>query len=194
MCKGMGDVTHITMTGDASDIMRRFGTRNPDFFARLVHQIANAGSKGQYPDETSVRSMLAFVITSNPIDETDALLAAQIAAANLATMRAANRLAYAESVQEHDSAERAFNKLARTTTVLIEARQRYRIAREQKGAVQHFSVTNGAQAIVANVTLENPETLALTDARQPEMRVIEELQRAPVKLRHRQRNGGHSSA
>ena len=41
-------------------------------------------------------------------------------------MRYANRLAHAESLQEQDSAERAYNKLTRTFAAQVEALQRYR--------------------------------------------------------------------
>jgi CHASE3 domain sensor protein len=67
-------------------------------------------------------------------------------------MRMANRLAHAETLQEQDSAERAFNKLARTSAALVETFQRYRAASEHKVIVQHVSVNDGGQAIVGNVT------------------------------------------
>jgi len=47
------------------------------------------------------------------------------------------RLANVENTLQQDSAERAFNKLARTFTVQMEALKRYRTGGEQKVTVQH---------------------------------------------------------
>jgi hypothetical protein len=92
--------------------MRSFGARDPDFLFGLIHQVANAGSKGQYPDELGIKFMFAFIKGWEPRDEIEAALIAQMAVTQVAAMRAANRLAHAESPQEQDSAERTYNKLA----------------------------------------------------------------------------------
>ena len=55
-----------------------------------------------------------------------------MAAAHVAAMRFAHRLAHAETLEEQGSAERTFNKLARTFAGLVEARQRYRAASDAK--------------------------------------------------------------
>ena len=47
----LGDVTHVTLMGDARAVMPGFGTKDLDFFHGLLHQVSNAGSKGKYPDE-----------------------------------------------------------------------------------------------------------------------------------------------
>ena len=53
---------------------------------------------------------------------------------------------------QQDSAERAFNKLARTFTTQMEALKRYRTGGEQKVIVQHVSVSEGGPAIAGNIT------------------------------------------
>jgi hypothetical protein len=53
----------------------------------------------------------------------------------------------------HDrTAERVFNKLARTFAVQVEALKRYRTGGEQKVTVQHVTVNEGGQAIVGTVS------------------------------------------
>jgi hypothetical protein len=195
----IGDVTYITLIGNGSlslAVMRAFGTSNPDFFHGLLQQVANAGSKGEGPDEIGIKFILAFIKDLEPRDEIDALLKAQMAATHVATMRFANRLAHAESLQEQDSAERAYNKLARTFVAQVEAFQRYRTTGEEKVIVQHVSVSDGGQAIVGNVTGPADETAlkkrvrvtpVLADARQFPMAIIGEPQRAPIPLRRRPR-------
>jgi hypothetical protein len=128
--------------------------------------------------------------------EIEATLIAQMAVTHVAAMRFANRLAHVESLQEQDSAERAFNKLTRTFASQVEALQRYRSIRSDKVIVQQVSVGDGGQAIVGNVTRPAHERALRkrvrvapvpTDARQSPMDVINEPQRAPVLQRDRQK-------
>ncbi len=121
---------------------------------------------------------------------------AQMAASHVATMRFANRLAHGESLQEQDSAERAFNKLARTFAAQVEALQRYRAISEQKVIVQHVSVGDGGHAIVGNVTRPAHDRSltrrvrlapALPDGQQVPMEMIGEPQHTPVPRRRQKR-------
>ena len=120
------------------------------------------------------------------------MLAAQMAVIHMATMTSARRLAQVKTLAEHDSAERALNKLARTYGAQMEALKRYRTRGEQKITVQHVSVNDGGQAIVGNV--EQPRRTAsrqqsadavpaLTDARQTPMPIIEDLQGEVIPLK-----------
>jgi hypothetical protein len=124
-----------------------------------------------------------------PRDQIEAMLAAQMAAVHVATMTFARRLAHVENIPQQDSAERAFNKLARTFTTQMEALKRYRTGGEQKITVQHVSVGEGGQAIVGNVTQRAPEPhpavattppLALAHSKQAPMPLIEEAERVAV--------------
>jgi hypothetical protein len=96
--------------------------------------------------------MLSVVKGVEPKDQVEAMLAAQMAAVHTATMAVARKLSQAANIQEQDSVERAFNKLARTFAKQIEALKRYRTVGEQKVNMQNVSVHDGGQAIVGNVT------------------------------------------
>lgn len=48
MCK-IDDVTHVTVEGEPSAILPRFGTNDLDFFVGLLHQVSNAGAKDEIP-------------------------------------------------------------------------------------------------------------------------------------------------
>ena len=65
-------------------------------------------------DERGLNFMLAMVKGMEPKDQVEAMLAAQMAAVHMSTMTFARRLAHVENIPQQDSAERAFNKLART--------------------------------------------------------------------------------
>lgn len=132
-------------------LMEALGTGDMDYLNGILRQLANAGSRSQEVDESVLNFMLSAVIGINPQDEIETMLATQMAVIHMATMSFARRLASAENLSQQDSAERAFNKLARTFAAQIEALKRYRTGGEQKIVVQHVTVEDGGQAIVGNV-------------------------------------------
>jgi hypothetical protein len=144
-------------------LMEALGTTEPDFVDGLLAQLANAATKGRVVDERGLNFMLAVVKGIEPRDQVEAMLAAQMATVHNATMTFARRLAHVDNIPQQDSAERAFNKLARTFATQTEALKRYRSGGEQTVRVEHVTVNEGGQAIVGNVThggrgsLENQE-------------------------------------
>ena len=85
------------------------------------------------------------------------MLATQMAAVHMATMTFARRLARVDNIPQQYSAERAFNKLARTFAAQVEALKRYRTGGKQKITVEHVHVYPGGQAIVGNVNRGDPQ-------------------------------------
>ena len=133
-------------------LMAAVGTTELDFLNGLLGQLANAGSRGKSVDESGLNFMLSVVKGIEPKDQVETMLAAQMAAVHMATMTFARRLAHVENIPQQDSAERAFNKLARTFASQMEALKRYRTGGEQKVTVEHVHVHQGGQAIVGSVT------------------------------------------
>ena len=68
-------------------------------------------------DERGVNFMLAMINGVEPKDQVKAMLAAQTAAVHNVTMTFARRLNHVVNIPQQDSAERDFNKLARTFAV-----------------------------------------------------------------------------
>ena len=169
--------------------MDAVGTADFDFYRGLIDQLASAGSRGDQIDEHQLNFLLSVVKGIKPKDQLEAMLAAQMAAVHVATMTLGRDLTNVETIEQQDSADRAFNKLARTFTTQLEALKRYRTGGEQKVTVQHVSVSEGGQAIVGNVTQAAREPApektaksvpALTDAQQIPMTIIGEPERAPA--------------
>ena len=133
-------------------LMGALGTTDADFLKGLLGQLANAGTKGRVVDEHGLNFMLSVVKGIVPTDEVEAMLAAQMAAVHVATMTFAGRLAHVKNIAQQDSAERVFNKLARTFAMQVEALKRYRSGGQQTVRVEHVTVNEGGQAIVGNVT------------------------------------------
>jgi hypothetical protein len=131
-------------------LMRALGTTDFDFYDGLIGQLVNA-SKEREASERGTNFMLSVIKGIEPRDQTEAMLAAQMAAVHMASMTFARRLSHVETIPQQDSASNAFNKLTRTFASQVEALKRYRSGGEQKMTVQHVHVAEGGQAIVGNV-------------------------------------------
>src|SRR4051794_14715226 len=132
-------------------LAQALGTTNVEFMYGLINQLLRAASTGSEINESGINFMLSVIEGIDPKDRVEAMLAAQMAAVQMATMAFARRLADAKTIAQQDSAERAFNKLARTFATQMEALKRYRTGGEQKVTVQHVTVNEGGQAIVGAV-------------------------------------------
>lgn len=132
-------------------LMDAMGTTNLNFLNGIVSELINASTKGKDPDVEKLNYMLSIVTGIEPRDQMEAMLAAQMAAVHSQMMTFARRLNHTETIPQQDSAERAFNKLARTFTTQMEALNRYRGKGQQKMTVEHVNVASGGQAIIGNV-------------------------------------------
>jgi hypothetical protein len=139
-------------------LMEAVGADSLDFLDGLLAHLTNAGSQGREPDERGINFMLSVVQGIGPQDEVEAMLATQMAAMHVATMTFARRLAHVETIQQQDSAARAFTKLARTFTAQVDALKRYRTVSEQKVTVERVTVNAGGQAIVGHVSPARQES------------------------------------
>ncbi len=137
-------------TADAL-LMGAVGTVYGSFFNGLLRQLGNATARDGKVSEGDLTFMFAVIKGIEPKDQVESMLAAQMAAVHMATMTFARRLNHVKSLPQQDSAERAFNKLARTFAAQVEALRRYRTGGEQKVTVEHVHVHQGGQAIVGNV-------------------------------------------
>ncbi|MCC1481067.1 hypothetical protein [Roseibaca sp. Y0-43] len=131
--------------------MADIGTRDQDFHAGLVGQIACLGSHKRNIDSANSNFVMAVVRSIEPRDELEAMLATQMGAIHAATMMMARKLNHVNTIPQQDSAERTLNKLARTFTTQMDALKRYRTGGQQKVTVEHVTVNSGGQAIVGAV-------------------------------------------
>ena len=175
-------------------LMEALGTADLDFLNGLLRQLTNVSSPGEQIDEGALNFMVSVVKGIQPRDQVEAMLAAQMAAVHRATMTFALRLALVTTIPQQDSAERAFNKLARTFASQMEALKRYRSGGEQKLTVQNVSVNDGGQAIVGSVTQAPREAVrdgaagsppALVDSPCPPMAMLDEPSPAPIPFKRK---------
>ena len=113
-------------TASPTQIVRLSGTTNPDFVKALNLQLTRASRQGADIDEVDFNFMCSVVAGLKPRDQIEIMLAAQMAAVHMAAMTSAQRLRDGANPAQQGSAERAFNKLARTFASQMEALKRYR--------------------------------------------------------------------
>src|SRR5262245_14191959 len=140
-------------------LMQAMGTVEPDFYDEIVRQLCKVVARGQNEDQKVDEQALNFIVSVikgvQPKAQLETMLAAQMAAVHMLTIDFAcclgNYLLRGDGLLRQDSAERAFNKLARTFAAQLEALKRYRSSGEQKVTVEHVTVNEGGKAIVGNV-------------------------------------------
>lgn len=139
----------MQLTGEWGALVDAIGS--VDVSAGLLSQIAALGVPGKRTDTDASNFVLGFLDSMQPTDAAEALLMTQMAAIHQATMLMATRLNQAETLPQHEAAERALNKLARTYATQVEALKRYRSKGQQTVRVERVTVESGAQAVVGNV-------------------------------------------
>ena len=134
-------------------LAQSLGIADGHFLTGLLRQLANAGTQGGEVVEEAVNFMLSVVQGMEPKDHLEVMLIAQMTAVHMATMKLAPQLNNANTLQHQDSAARTFTQLLRTFVSQMETFKRYRTGGQQKVTVEHVTVNEGGQAIVAsNVT------------------------------------------
>jgi hypothetical protein len=128
-----------------------FGTEDAAFIDGAFNQLVQmANIKGEL-DERTTKFIGSALVEINPKNGLEALLAAQIVANHLVTMKFAYWLNAAESLERIAALEKIFTKLARTTPAQVEALHKLRHGGQQKVTVEHVTVADGGQAIIGNV-------------------------------------------
>ncbi|MBX3584745.1 MAG: hypothetical protein KF810_22955 [Rhizobiaceae bacterium] len=94
---------------------------------------------------------IAIAAGIKPRDTVEMMLALQMAAVHIATMKAATGLSASSSVKGMAIYEASLNKLGRTFTTQMEALKRHRSKGNQRIVVERVNVANGGQAIVGEV-------------------------------------------
>jgi hypothetical protein len=181
-------------------LMEALGTTDHDFSSGIIRLLFETGDK---LDELKFNFLLAVIKDAKPNDQLETMLFAQMAVLHWSVMKFGRHFELFETTNQQDSAAGALSKLMRTYTAQMDALKRYRGGGEQKITVQHFSVNDGGQAIVGNISHSAAQpapakaansTPALTDARQPAMPILRDRKRARVPLRRGQEDDERSPA
>ena len=139
--------------------MKRVGGSPSDHWNEtLANQALRTLWTAHSNDETIKRqykAMVAALVSIEPRDELEAMIAAQLLGAHNAAMECYRRAMLKDQTFEgYREYLNQANKLSRTYSVLLDALNRHRGKGQQKVTVEHVHVHSGGQAIVG--TIESP--------------------------------------
>jgi hypothetical protein len=203
---------HPDKTVAESLLMEAIGTADWDFCQGLVDQAKRTTSLETGADEARANFPISVIKGIKPRDEIEAMLASQMAVVHMAFMECAQELptihtTFSQLMSERgstiaermylreerkqlhneylallDSTQRAIKGFARTFCMQVETLKGCRAKNEPSTTVQQVNVSQGAQAIVGNVTHAAPQPSqdnrtapqrSLTDQQQSPMPIIE---------------------
>lgn len=138
---------------DAKAVCRIFGTNDEKQAQALLTHCAKAVHTDEATDQNpgELVFMLSVVMDLAPRDAVERMLAVQMAATHVATIRAAGWLSRSQNLPQAQTHSAAYTKLARTFAAQVEALRKHRTGGAQTVRVEHVTVEAGGQAIVGNV-------------------------------------------
>ena len=147
--------------GFEADVIRQldaFGSTSVDFVQERMRELIALASRRGSPQaiEQTLNAALALVDGIQPENETEALLATQMAATHETAMRMLKRAAEVSDPRLVQECGTLATKMLRTYAVQMETLSKVRRKGEQKVRVEHVHVHEGGQAIVGNVTTGVP--------------------------------------
>jgi len=152
---GSARTGHTITLSHENSLCRIFGTSDEMQANALLSQCLKPlkadEASDEHPGNDERIFMLSVIRDLAPRDPVERMIAVQMAATHVATIRSARWLANTENIPQVQAHYTGFNKLARTFAAQVEALRKHRTGGEQRVLVQHVSVSDGGQAIVGNV-------------------------------------------
>jgi hypothetical protein len=152
---GSARTGHKIELAQKSALCRIFGTSDEiqanSLLSHCLKPLNADEASDEHPGNDERAFMLSIVNDLAPRDAVERMLAVQMAATHVATIRSARWLANTENIPQVQAHYTGFNKLARTFAAQVEALRKHRTGGEQRVTVQHVNVSDGGQAIVGNV-------------------------------------------
>ena len=144
---------HTMSDGWVAMLMDAAGTRSDPFAMMLVDQLSAQTRRNgeQSTNERKLNAFLALMDGSEPENEVQALLVAQMAASHDLAMEMARRSKQADKLLAMNDTANLAIKLMRTFALQAEALAKLKRGGEQRVKVEHVHVYPGGQAIVGNV-------------------------------------------
>ena len=143
---------HSDGEGFQAALLDTFGTTSMSFVDRSVWQLSKALNRAGVSNVESLNAGLAAIAGIRPANETEAMLAVQMAATHEAALAMLDIAKSNSTVPALQAAGGLAVRLLRTYAAQIEALHKIRRGGEQTVRVEHVNVYPGGQAIVGSVS------------------------------------------
>ena len=152
---GSARTGHKIELAQDSALCRIFGTSDKmqanALLSHCLKPLKADEASDEHPGNDERIFMLSVIRDLAPRDPVERMLAVQMAATHVATIRAGRSMATADNLPQLEAHYTGFNKLARTFAAQVEALRKHRNGGKQVVLVQHVNVADGGQAIVGHV-------------------------------------------
>ena len=152
---GSARTGHKIELAQDSALCRIFGTSDKmqanALLSHCLKPLKADEASDEHPGNDERIFMLSVIRDLAPRDPVERMLAVQMAATHVATIRAGRWMATADNLPQVEAHYTGFNKLARTFAAQVEALRKHRNGGKQVVLVQHVNVADGGQAIVGHV-------------------------------------------
>jgi hypothetical protein len=156
---GSLQITHAHADGEgwSCQLQSAFGSPSKEFVHSTMAGLLNVIRPAGKPlDQDTVNAALAVVDGVKPRDETEALLACQMAASHALAMECLHRTRHTDSLQRFEANGNMATKFLRTFAVQMETLARVRRGGKQKVVVEHVHVYPGGKAAVGTFVQQQP--------------------------------------
>src|SRR5215217_1003491 len=156
---GSLQITHAHADGEgwSCQLQSAFGSPSKEFVHSTMAGLLNVIRPAGKPlDQDTVNAALAVVDGVKPRDETEALLACQMAASHALAMECLLRTRHTDSLQRFEANGNMATKFLRTFAVQMETLARVRRGGKQKVIVEHVHVYPGGKAAVGTFVQQQP--------------------------------------
>jgi len=151
-----GHTIAVSRNGAVADVFNASDNDQASAFLSHCLKVLNpdeAGDGGPSNDERHF--MLSIIRDLAPRDPVESMLAVQMAATHVATIRAGRRMANCDNLPQVRTHYTGFAKLTRAFAAQVEALRKHRNGGKQTVIVQHVNVADGGQAIVGTVQAQS---------------------------------------
>ena len=156
---GSLQITHAHADGEgwSYQLQSAFGSPSKEFVHSTMASLLNVIRPAGKPlDQDTVNAALAVVDGVKLRDETEALLACQMAASHALAMECLLRTRHTDSLQRFEANGNMATKFLRTFAVQMETLARVRRGGKQKVVVEHVHVHAGGNAAVGTFVQQQP--------------------------------------
>lgn len=153
---GSARTGHQVELTDRDALARIFGTDDDqagDLLRHSLRALMPDEATDEHPGADERGFVLSMIRDLAPRDAVERMLAVQMVAVHLATVRSGQWLAGAKTIPQAQTHYGGFNRLTRTFAAQVEALRKHRTGGEQRVTVQHqhINIADGAQAVVGTV-------------------------------------------
>lgn len=152
---GSAQTGHKIELAQETALCRIFGTSDEiqaeTLLSHCLKPLKADEASDEHPGNDERLFMLSIIKDMAPRDPVERMLAVQMAATHVATIRAGRWMATSDNLPQVQAHYTGFNKLARTFAAQVEALRKHRNGGKQTVTVQHVNIADGGQAIVGSV-------------------------------------------